>query len=279
MHSFGHGISAQAGIGLRHAHFRDMLERLPPLAFLEVHSENFFGAGGPPHFFLEQLRENYPLSLHGVGLSLGSIDPLNTQHLNKLKRLIDRYQPDLVSEHLCWGSSGGIFSNDLLPMPYSEEAIRHMAQRIDAVQNALGRRILVENLSQYVAFPESEMSEWQFVAEVVEAADCQLLLDINNIYVNACNFQFNAKEYLRHMPAERVVEYHLAGYERGERCLIDTHGHPVSDEVWALFSEALSIIGPRPSLIEWDTDIPPLSTLLGEARKADQLLERHRAAA
>lgn len=268
-----------AGVGLRHSHFRDMLERRPPLAFLEVHSENYYGAGGPPHFFLERLREHYPLSLHGVGLSLGSTDPIDVQHLKKLRQLIERYQPTLVSEHLCWSSVGGIFSNDLLPLPYTEEAIEHLAVRIDQVQNELGRQILVENLSQYVEFPESTMKEWSFVREVAESANCLLLLDINNIYVNACNAGFDAHDYLANIPAYRVAEYHLAGYEQGENCLIDTHGHPVADPVWDLFDAALSLIGPRPSLIEWDTDIPPLDILLAEAKKANDRLEKRYVAA
>ena len=266
-------IPARAGIGLRHPHYREMLARRPRLAFLEVHSENYFGAGGPPHYYLEQLRADYPLSLHGVGLSLGSADPLDGGHLAKLKRLVERYQPDLVSEHLCWTSVGGMHTHDLLPLPQTEEAVRHVASRIRQVQDTLGREILVENVSSYVRYADSAMSEWAFVAAVVEEAGCGLLLDVNNFYVNAVNHGFDPYEYLAAMPAERVGEIHLAGFDHAEACLVDTHGNPVSEPVWALFRDTVERLGPRPTLIEWDTDIPPLDTLLGEAEKADRILE------
>ncbi|HFD86662.1 MAG TPA: DUF692 domain-containing protein [Gammaproteobacteria bacterium] len=263
----------RAGIGLRHPHYREMLERRPSLGFLEVHSENYFGAGGPPHFFLEKLCEDYPLSIHGVGLSLGSTDPMDWSHLKKLKSLIDRYQPILVSEHLSWGSNSGIHTNDLLPMPYTEEAVVHMATRISEVQDFLQRPILVENLSSYIRYPHSTLPEWTFVRLVAEEADCGLLLDINNVYVNACNHAFNPQEYLANMPFDRVGEIHLAGFDQGENCLVDTHGKPVSEAVWGLYAETIQHHGPRPTLIEWDTDIPALDTLLDEAEKASLILE------
>jgi uncharacterized protein (UPF0276 family) len=269
-------IVPAAGIGLRHPHYREMLARRPPLAFLEVHSENYFGEGGPPHFYLEQLRADYPLSLHGVGMSLGSSDPLDLTHLNRLKRLAGRYQPALLSDHLCWTSTDGTHAHDLLPLPFTRAMARHVARRILQAQEFLGRRMLVENASSYVAFAESDMTEWEFVNEVVKEADCLLLLDVNNVYVNAVNHGFDARDYLEAMPAGRVAEIHLAGFDTDERvqCLVDTHGKPVHEPVWALYGETIRRIGPRPTLIEWDADIPLLDVLLDEAAKANVLLEQ-----
>ncbi len=270
------GIAPAAGLGLRPLHYREMLARRPSLAFLEVHSENYFGAGGPPHHYLEQLRRDYPLSLHGVGLSLGSVDPLDPTHLAKLKQLAERYQPSLVSDHLCWTSVDGTHAHDLLPLPFTRTMAKHVARRILAAQETLGRRLLVENASSYVAFAESDMSEWEFVNEVVAEADCLLLLDVNNVYVNAVNHGFDARDYLAAMPATRVAEIHLAGFDTDARaqCLVDTHGKPVHEPVWALYRETVSRIGRRPTLIEWDADIPPLDVLLDEAAKANAILEQ-----
>lgn len=270
------GIAPAAGVGLRPPHYREMLARRPSLAFLEVHSENYFGAGGPPHHYLEQLRRDYPLSLHGVGLSLGSVDPLDPTHLTKLKQLADRYQPALISDHLCWTSAGGMHAHDLLPLPFTRAMAKHVAHRILATQEMLGRRLLVENASSYVAFAESDMTEWEFVNEVVAEADCLLLLDVNNVYVNAVNHGFDARDYLAAMPAARVAEIHLAGFDTDERaqCLVDTHGKPVHEPVWALYRETVRRIGPRPTLIEWDADIPPLDVLLDEVAKANAILEQ-----
>jgi len=269
-------VAPTAGVGLRPPHYREMLARRPALAFLEVHSENYFGAGGPPHFYLEQLRQDYPLSLHGVGLSLGSGDPLDQTHLTKLKQLAERYQPALISDHLCWTSVEGTHAHDLLPLPFTRTMAKHVARRIMAAQDALGRRLLVENASSYVAFAESDMTEWEFVNEVVAEADCLLLLDINNVYVNAVNHGFDAREYLDAMPAARVAEIHLAGFDTDARaqCLVDTHGKPVHELVWVLYRDTLRRIGPRPTLIEWDADIPPLDVLLDEAAKANAILEQ-----
>ena len=268
-------LPARSGIGLHPAHYRDMLARRPPLAFLEVHSENYFGAGGPPHHHLENLRADYPLSLHGVGLSLGSTDPLDHSHLLKLKALSARYQPELVSDHLCWSSASGLHTHDLLPLPFTEEVIRHVAARIRQVQDVLGRRLLVENATGYVEFAASDMSEWAFVRAIVEEADCDLLLDVNNIYVNAFNLGFDPLTYIEAMPAERIKEIHLAGFDHDEHadCLVDTHGKPVRTPVWDLYRDTIAHVGPRPTLIEWDTDIPPLHTLLGEAARANTILE------
>jgi uncharacterized protein len=265
-------IPARAGIGLRSAHYRTLLDTLPPLAFLEVHSENFFGDGGQPHWFLGQLRQHYALSLHGVGLSLGTTDELSVTHLTKLKKLIQRYEPSLVSEHLCWGAVGGRHTNDLLPLPYSEEALTQMCCHVDQAQSFLGRQILMENVSSYLQFTQSTIPEWQFISEVARKTGCGILLDVNNIYVNAINHAFSAQEYLRAIPAAAVQEIHLAGFDDNGHCLIDTHGKKVSDDVWQLYVEAIAMVGNKPTLIEWDTDIPALSVLLDEANHADQIL-------
>ncbi len=272
-------IPVQAGIGLRAPHYRELLEWRPPIGWLEVHSENYFGRGGAPLYFLEQLRAHYPLSLHGVGLSLGSTDPLNMEHLNSLKTLISRFEPGLVSEHLSWSSVGGRYMNDLLPLPYTVEALSHVSQRVARVQDYLGRQILIENVSSYLQYEESRIPEWEFLAEVAERTDCGILLDVNNVFVSATNHGFDARSYLRAIPAEVIGEIHLAGFsvnrfDQGE-LLIDTHSRPVAAEVWALYREAIALYGPIATLIEWDTDVPPLSVLLNEARKADQILERH----
>lgn len=274
-HAYSSVVSA-AGIGLRAPHYREMLQRRPPLAFVEVHSENYFGAGGPPHYYLEQLRHDYPLSLHGVGLSLGSVDPVDMTHLAKLEQLVDRYQPSLISDHLSWTSVARTHAHDLLPLPFTRAMAKKVAGHILQVQDTLGRRLLVENVSSYVAFAEADMTEWEFVSEVVREADCLLLLDINNVYVNAINHGFDASEYLDAMPSARVAEIHLAGFDTDERaqCLVDTHGKPVHEPVWALYRDTMQCIGARPTLIEWDTDIPPLDVLLDEAAKANAILEQ-----
>ncbi len=266
-------IPAKAGIGLRAQHYRELLNALPGIGWLEAHSENYFGGGGPPLYFLEQLRYHYPLSLHGVGLSLGSADSLNLDHLKKLKSLIERFEPDLVSEHLVWSSIGGRFLNDLLPLPYTEEALRHVCERIDQTQEYLGRQILIENVSSYLQFRASDIPEWEFLAEIYRRSNCGILLDVNNIYVNSVNHGFDPINYLDAIPVKAVQEIHLAGFECYDDILIDTHGKPVYPEVWALYRETVQRFGKVPTLIEWDTDIPVLAILLAEARKADAILE------
>lgn len=265
-------IPARAGIGLRAPHYRELMDTLPAVGWLEVHSENYFGEGGQPLHYLEQARSHYPLSLHGVGLSLGSADPLNRAHLGKLKRLAERFEPALVSEHLCWCSAGGRYLNDLLPLPYTEEALALVSRHIDEAQTFLGRRILVENVSSYLQFAHSTLPEWAFLAETAARSGCGILLDVNNIYVSAVNHGFDADRYLEAIPVEAVGEIHLAGFDSNGDCLIDTHGKPVADEVWALYRRAVRRFGRVPTLIEWDTDIPPLAVLLDEASKADALL-------
>lgn len=269
----------RSGIGLRTEHYQEMLETLPEVSFLEVHSENYFGEGGQPLAYLELFRSKYPLSLHGVGLSLGSIDPLNPVPLARLKRLVERFKPALVSDHLCWVGLGGNFLNDLLPLPYTGESLRHMTRRVQEAQDFLGRQMLVENVSSYLEYEESTIPEWEFVAELVHRSGCGLLLDVNNIYVNAVNHDFDPTIYLRTIAAASVQEIHLAGFDRLEAgdgaVLIDTHGKPVSQDVWQLYDAAIALCGPVPTLIEWDTDIPPLRQLLQEAEKANQVLRKY----
>ena len=265
------------GIGLRAPHYAQLLETLPRLGFLEVHSENFFHAGGAAMRVLMRARENYPLSLHGVGLSLASADGLAQAHLAKLAALVERTEPALVSEHLCWGAVDGAHLNDLLPFPYGREALSLLCERVQQVQERLGCRILVENLSSYVRFRDSEMSECEFLVELVQRSGCGVLLDVNNLYVNAQNFGFDAHmemlDLLRRLPANAVGEIHLAGHSQGELCLIDTHGSRVCDAVWALYRDAIAACGVVPTLIEWDTDVPALAVLLDEAGCAREIMQ------
>lgn len=271
-------IPARAGIGLRSPHHDEVLAQCPPVGFLEVHSENFFADGGAQLEYLAQVRERYPLSLHGVGLSLGSSDPLNREHVWRLQRLAQEMQPALISEHVCWGSVGGVYLNDLLPLPYTEEALAHMVERVTQVQELLGRQILIENVSSYLRYTHSQIEEWDFLRALAEQADCALLLDVNNVYVSSRNHGFDPHTYIRSLPRERIGEMHLAGHSvtryRGREILIDTHSRPVCDEVWSLYRFALEHIGPTPTLIEWDADLPPLSALLREAHTAERLLEQ-----
>lgn len=273
-------IPAQAGIGLRAEHYRGVLETRPAVGWLEVHPENYFGDGGRPLDYLERARAQYPLSFHGVGLSLGSTDPLNTAHLDKLKQLVRRFEPALVSEHLSWGSIGGHYLNDLLPLPYTEEALDHMVDRISQVQNYLNRQILIENVSSYLEYTDATIPEGEFVAEAARRSGCGILLDVNNIYVNSKNHGFDALAYLQAIPPELVQEIHLAGFTvnrfKDGEIIIDSHNQLVADEVWALYRQAIQRIGPRPTLIEWDTDLPSLDVLVGEARTADLILETYR---
>lgn len=268
-------IPACAGIGLRAPHYRDMLADRPPLGWLEVHSENYFG-DGPPLHYLEQLRAHYPVSLHGVGLSLGSTDPLDRRHLRKLKALIERVEPGLVSDHLSWSSVGGTYLNDLVPLPYTEEALALFIARVTEAQDFLGRELLIENPSSYLQYRHSTISEAEFLAEIARASGCGLLLDVNNVYVSATNHGFDAMAYLRAIPAAAVKEIHLAGfsvnrYTDGD-ILIDTHGTRVASRVWALYRAAVQRLDRVPTLIEWDTDIPALAVLLDEMRQADAIL-------
>ncbi len=267
-------IVGNTGIGLRAPHYQAILAEKPDVGFLEVHSENFFSDGGQPLKYLHAFRERYPISLHGVGLSLGSADEINIAHLQKLKRLADAIEPALISEHLCWVGVGGRFLNDLLPLPYTAESLRHVVSRIEQVQDYLGRRISVENVSSYLEFVDSDIPEWAFVQEVADRADCGILLDVNNIYVNAINHAFDAKKYIDAITPGSVTEIHLAGFQDTGEILIDTHGATVSDPVWALYEHAVSRLGSVPTLIEWDTNLPTLDVLLGEAKHADAIMKK-----
>jgi len=267
-----------AGIGLRAPHYAEVLARRPALALLEVHSENFFAAGGPALAWLESFRGLYPLSFHGVGLSLGSSEAPDAAHLAKLASLVERFEPALVSEHVCWSSASGRHSNDLLPLPYTEEALDNFVAHVDAVQERLGRPILVENVSSYMRFAHSTIPEGQFVAEVARRSGCGVLLDVNNIWVNSVNHGFDPGEFLAAIDPATVREIHLAGFEAQDSLLIDTHSREVTGDVWSLYRDAIGRMGPRPTLIEWDADIPALDVLLAEARKADAILDAARAA-
>lgn len=273
-----HIDSSRAGIGLRTPHYRAMLDEPPSVSFLEVHSENFFGDGGQPLRYLDRFRQDYPVSTHGVGLSLGSADTLDPEHLRRLKRLVDRIEPSLVSEHLCWVGVNGCFLNDLLPIPYTEEALEHVIGQVGRVQDFLGRQIMVENVSSYLQFVDSTIPEWEFVREVAERAGCRILLDVNNIYVNSINHGFDANVYLDAIEPGSVGEIHLAGFQDTGEVLIDTHGSAVCDAVWQLYERAVTRLGPVPTLIEWDTDIPALDVLLSEAAKADRILAANQGA-
>ena len=269
-------IPARAGIGLRFQHHRAVIEDKPPVAWLEVHTENYMG-GGAPLRDLDVIRREYPISLHGVGLSLGSAEGLDLGHLGRIRRVVERVEPALVSEHLSWSTSGGVYLADLLPLPMTEEALEAVCHHVDQTQSCLRRRILVENPSTYLRFRHSTIAEWEFLAAVAARTGCGILCDVNNIYVSAANHGWHASDYLTALPSSAVGEIHLAGHsirelDGGRVLRIDDHGSRVIPEVWQLYSEALSLFGPVPSLIEWDTDVPPLDTLLDEAARAEALL-------
>ncbi len=270
-------VPVSAGIGLRGPHMQELLETRPEVGWLEVHSENFFGDGGAPIHNLLRTREDYPISLHGVGLSVGSTDALDTVHLSRLLHLIQIIDPILVSEHLSWGSVGGIHFNDLLPLPYTEEALNHFCGRVVQVQDYLGRKILIENPSSYLRYRHSSIPEWEFLTAISERTGAGLLLDVNNVFVSACNHEFDPLEYLAAVPGELVEEIHLAGhtlkkFPDGE-LRIDDHASPVSDDVWALYADTLELMGKKPTLIEWDAELPRLDRLVAEADVARQYLE------
>jgi uncharacterized protein (UPF0276 family) len=273
----------RAGIGLRAVHHREVLTRRPSVGWFEAHSENYFARGGPARAVIEAVRRDYPLSLHGVGLSMGSTDPLDAAHLAEIVRLTRELEPMLVSEHLSWSSAGGRFTNDLLPLPYTEEALQHMVSRVEQVQDALGRQMLIENVSSYLQFAHSTLDEWDFLAELARQSGCGLLLDVNNVYVNAMNHGFDPLRFLDGIPPDVVQEMHLAGHSvhtiGGREVRIDTHNAPVCDAVWQLYGAALERFGPVPTLIEWDSEIPTLAVLVAEAHKADRVLETHHARA
>jgi len=256
------------GLGLRPGHYEEILSGQPRVDWFEVLTENYLVDGGKPLHFLDRICARYPVVLHGVSLSIGSSEPLDFDYLAALRRLADRVEPMWISDHLCWTGVAGRHLHDLMPMPYTEEAVAHIAARVRNVQDYLGRQILLENVSSYVTFVDSVLTEWDFLNAVVEAADCAILLDVNNIYVSSRNHGFDPVAYLDAMPAERVRQIHLAGHTHAGDLLIDTHDQPVPDPVWALYGEALRRLGPVPTMIERDDNIPPLDELLLELDSA-----------
>ncbi|NWG24642.1 MAG: DUF692 domain-containing protein [Pseudorhodoplanes sp.] len=277
-------LPPRAGTGFKPQHFADIMAGDQPIGFVEIHAENYMGAGGPPHAQLRALRERFALSVHGVALSIGSAAPLDRAHLARLKSLCDRYQPESFSEHLAWSSHGDLYLNDLLPLPYTRETLDRVADHIDETQEFLGRQMLLENPSTYVRFAESNMSETEFIAEVSRRTGCGLLLDVNNVFVSARNHGLDAHDYLAAFPLERVGEIHLGGHDAqtddtGAPLLIDAHGSPVADPVWALYESVIARTGPLPTLIERDNDVPAWPVLAAEATRAETVLKRARARA
>lgn len=270
-------LPADAGLGLKPEHFRSILADLPGLGFFEIHAENYLVDGGPFHHYLTQIRSHYPLSIHGVGLSIGGEGPLDEAHLDRLAALLERYQPQSFSEHLAWSSHGEVFLNDLLPVPYHRATLERVCAHIDRVQERLQRRMLLENPATYVEFAASTMSEAEFIGEVIRRTGCGLLLDVNNAYVSCVNHRRDPEAYLAALPLAATGEIHLAGFARdldaaGATLLIDSHGAPVAQAVWELYRWTLARTGPQPTLIERDHDIPAFAALLSEAQQASGLL-------
>lgn len=270
------------GLGLRTDHYETIVSEWPAVDWFEIISENYMVGGGKPLYFLDTIRSHYPMVMHGVSMSIGSTDPLNMEYLRELKKLAARVQPAWISDHLCWTGVHGVNLHDLLPLPYTEETAEHVAARIRQVQDMLERRILIENVSSYVSYKQSSMSEWEFLSAICERADCLLLLDINNIYVSSHNHGFDAREFLYGVPVDRVAQFHLAGHTHNGKLIIDTHDHPVPDPVWDLYRDAVAHFGPVSTMIERDDRIPPLADLLAELaharRLADPVLARVRQA-
>lgn len=264
------------GIGLRAPHYSEVLEKRPGVAWLEIHAENYFSDGGRALHMLDQIRQHYPVSMHGVGLSLGSADELNWHHLKKLKELSKRIQPCLISDHLSWSSIDGQYFHDLLPIPYTEESLEHMISRIKQVQDYLQRQILIENISAYLAFNESTIPEWEFLKELAVQSGCGILLDVNNVYVSARNIGFEPEDYINAIPGKLVQEIHLGGFTTRtmdeHEILIDTHNRTIVPAVWDLYAHTIRQIGRKPTMIEWDSDLPSLDTLCLEAFRAEKIM-------
>jgi len=270
-------LPARTGVGFKPAHFRDILAGQQPLGFFEVHAENYMGAGGPPHAQLGALRERHALSVHGVGLSIGSMRPLDKDHLARLKTLCDRYAPESFSEHLAWSSHDDVYYNDLLPLPYTQQTLARVAEHIDEVQTTLARQMLLENPSTYIRFSESNIPEVDFLSELSKRTGCGLLLDINNVFVSARNHATEPLAYLDSFPLQRVKEIHLGGHdedvdETGAPLLIDSHGSPIAEAVWTLYAHVIGRTGALPTLIEWDNNVPDWPALLAEAIRAQGIL-------
>jgi uncharacterized protein (UPF0276 family) len=272
-------VPAAVGIGLRAPHIADVLQRRPAVPFFEVHSENLFCAGGPMWDAFTQIRRDYQVSLHGVGLSLGSAHGIDAIHLRRLREVVDRAEPALVSEHISWGAIGDRHFNDLLPLPYTEEALAVMVAHATQMQEGLNRQVLLENVSSYIHYTHSTMPEWEFLTALAQSSGCMLLVDVNNVYVNSVNHGIDARRYLASIPPDLVGEIHLAGFTRKEDAggplLIDTHDHRVAAEVWQLYGEAIAHFGAIPTLIEWDQDLPAFDVLQDEARIATEYLHAH----
>jgi len=273
------GLPARGGVGLKPEHFREILASAPDLGFFEVHAENYMVDGGPFHHYLGRIRDKYCLSIHGVGLSIGGESALDEEHLNRLARLLDRYQPESFSEHLAWASHGEVFLNDLLPVPYNAATLARVCAHVSRVQDRLKRRMLLENPATYVEFASSTLSETEFIAEVVKQTGCGLLLDVNNVYVACVNHHRDPHAYIGSLPLDAVGQIHLAGFARdtdaaGDPLLIDSHGSPVAQAVWDLYAFALERLGPIPTLIERDNDIPAFAVLLAEAQRAEAIMNR-----
>lgn len=275
------GLPLRAGLGLKNEHFIEVLETFPDIGFFEVHAENYMVAGGPFHHYLGLIREQYPLSLHGVGLSIGGESPLNREHLARLAALIERYQPHSFSEHLAWSSHGPVFLNDLLPLAYDAATLQRVCEHIDQVQSTLKRPMLLENPSTYLQFQHSTLDETDFISQIIRRTGCGLLLDVNNVYVSCINHQRDPLAYIDALPLFAVGEIHLAGFAEdtdslGDRLLIDDHGAPIDDEVWQLYEQVLTRVGPVPTLIERDNQVPAFRVLQAEAQQAEWHLSQVR---
>jgi len=275
-------LPPSVGVGFKPEHFDDIAEAPGPLGFIEIHAENYMGAGGMPHAMLERLRSRYPLSVHGVGLSIGGAGPLDQTHLQRLKTLCDRYQPASFSEHLAWSTHDGAYLNDLLPLPYTEETLAHIIRHIDEVQSTLNRQMLLENPSTYVRFAESTIAETEFLKTIAERTGCGLLLDVNNVFVSSTNHSLDPRAYLDAFPLRQVGEIHLGGHsedadDEGALLLIDAHGSPTADPVWTLYAETIAKTGPIATLIEWDNDVPAWPVLRQETERAQAILNPSRA--
>ncbi len=262
------------GLGLRTDHYQDVLEQKPKeIDWFEIISENYMIDGGKPLYFLDKIRQDYPIVMHGVSMSVGSTDPLNYDYLKQLKKLVERVEPMWFSDHLCWTGVDHKNMHDLLPMPYTEASVRHFADRISQVQDFMGRQMLIENLSSYITYTSDAMTEWEFLTAVAEKADCYILLDVNNIYVSSYNHHFDAMEYLQGVPAERVWQHHLAGHQNTGNLIIDTHDEPVIDPVWELYEKTAQLLGPVSTMIERDANIPPLAEVIEELNQARAIAE------
>ncbi|VEB34073.1 Protein of uncharacterised function (DUF692) [Legionella sainthelensi] len=261
------------GLGLRPDYYEEILTQKPDLDWFEILTENYLVPGGKPLYYLDQIRTHYPIVMHGVSLSLGSSDPLDRDYLQQLKNLASRVEPVWISDHLCWTGVNGVNAHDLLPIPYTRQAVNHIVSRIHQVQEFLGRPILIENVSSYLAYKQSEMTEWEFILEIVNKADCYILLDVNNVYVSSINHQFDPLDYIFAMPAERVAQIHLAGHSNHGHYIIDTHDAPVIQPVWDLYGATLKRLGAVSTMIERDDNMPPLVDLLAEIKHAREIAE------